>query len=102
MSSLFTDFLSTLPEGLRDRILLELDRGPFADVDELRASVAGKTKVEITSFLQRHLPSLSKVDVSALAGLLVAPIGNYISLSHHIIGSRIEIVSIISIISFLL
>ena len=53
MSSSFTVLLSTLPEGMKGRILAELNGGPFADADELRASVAGNTVVEITSLLQQ-------------------------------------------------
>jgi hypothetical protein len=83
MSS-FTVLLSKLPEGMRSRILPVLNQGPFANVDELRASVVGKTKVEITSFLVRNL-DLGEMDVSALAGLLVAPTGNYIPISQLII-----------------
>ena len=91
--SLFTHLLSTLPEGMRGRILAALDQGPFADVDELRASVAGRNIEQITSFL-REDNFLNKVDASALAGLLVAPTGNYISISHLIIPSSFDVVSI--------
>jgi hypothetical protein len=45
MSSSFTVLLSTLPEGMRGRILPVLNQGPFANADELRASVAGNTMV---------------------------------------------------------
>ena len=72
-----------------------LDQGPFANVDELRASVAGMTRPEITSFL-REDDFLNKADASALADLLVAPTGNYISISHLIILSSFELVSILT------
>ena len=83
--SRFDTLLSTLPEGMRARITPALDQ-VFADVDELRASVAGMTRAEITSFLQRIL-ALGEVDASALAGLLVVPTGNCISISYLIIPS---------------
>jgi hypothetical protein len=84
----FDTLLSTLPKGMRDRITPALDQ-VFADVDELRASVAGMTRADITSFLQRIL-ALGEVDASALAGLLVVPTGNYyISISYLNIPSII-------------
>jgi hypothetical protein len=86
MSSFFTDFLSTLPEGMRSRIQTALDS--CADVpdeeESLREIVAGKNIEQITSFLQKAPLSLSVFDASALAGLLVAPTGNYISICHLI------------------
>ena len=87
--SFFTHLLSTLPEGMRGRIMAALGDGPFADVDELRASITGMTRADITSFLQED-DFLNKVDASALAGLLVAPTGQYISINlapHAIIPS---------------
>ena len=83
--SRFDTLLSTLPEGMRARITPALDQ-VFADVDELRASVAGMTRAEITSLFKEEL-SLSGFDASALAGILVVPTGNYSSISHLIIPS---------------
>jgi hypothetical protein len=84
--SLFTDLLSILRDVARkERIQKALDDSPdFSNAESLREVVAGKTNAEMTSFLQRNL-SLGEVDASALAGLLVAPTGNYISISHLII-----------------
>ena len=91
----FADLLFTLPEGMRDRMMAALDQGPFANVEELRASVVGKTNAEITSFLQRNL-SLGEVDASALAGLLVAPTGIHIPISHLIIRQAMKLFLYIS------
>jgi hypothetical protein len=82
--SRFVNLLSTLPEGgMKGRIMEALDES-ILTVDELRASVAGKTNVEVTDLLRRNFP-LDELDASALAGLLLAPTGNYIPISQLII-----------------
>jgi hypothetical protein len=93
--SLFTHLLSTLPEGGgKDRIQHALDScADISDEDYLRSIVAGKTNEQVTSFL-REDNFLNKFDASALAGLLVVPTGNYISISHLIIPSRFDVVPI--------
>ena len=74
-------------------------RTDIVNGEDLADIVAGNTKAEATALLQRNL-NLNELDASALAGLLVAPTGNYISISHLIIPSSNEIVSIY-LISFL-
>ena len=101
MSSSFSVLLSTLPEPLRSSIQTALDAcTAIPDEESLRAIVAGSTKVEITTILREAPLALDLYEASALAGLL-APTGNYISISHLINPLRFEIVSIISLISFL-
>jgi hypothetical protein len=84
--SLFSDFLSTLSEGAgKERIQAALDScADISDEESLRDFVAGSTNAEITSLLKEEL-SLSVFDASALAGLLVVPTGNNISISCLII-----------------
>jgi hypothetical protein len=103
MSSSFSVLLSTLPEGMRSRIQTALDACTnISDVDYLRDAVAGRNIEQITSLLVRNL-DLSNVDASALAGLLVAPTVNYISISHLIFPSRLLFLNhSISLITFLL
>jgi hypothetical protein len=90
--SLFTGFCSPLSGDMRGRIKKSLDDSPdFPDEESLREVFAGNTNAaEITSFLQKNL-SLRVFDASILAGLLVAPIGNYILISHLIIRSRLDL-----------
>jgi hypothetical protein len=84
MSS-FSDFLSTLPEGMKSRIQTALDAcADIPDEKSLREIVAGRNIEQITSLLQKAPLSLSVFDASALAVLLVAPTGNYISISYLI------------------
>jgi hypothetical protein len=93
--SLFTHLLSTLPEGGgKDRIQHASDTCPdISDENYLRSIIAGMTRAEATSYF-REDDFLGKYDASALAGLLVAPTGNYISISHLIIPSRSDVVPI--------
>ena len=92
--SLFANLLSTLPQGDRkERIQTALDNSDIANDEDLAEIVAGRNIEQVTSLLQRNL-TLSELDASALAGLLVAPTGNYISISHLIIPSSFEIVPI--------
>ena len=73
--------------------------GSDNSVKLLRQSVVGRSIESATKFFNEIL-HLQPLDASALAGQLVLT-GNYISISHLIIPSRFEIVSIISLISFL-
>jgi hypothetical protein len=93
--SLFTHLLSTLPEGGgKDRIQHALDScADISDEDYLRSIVAGMTRPEAAALFKEEL-SHAGLDASALAGLLVVPTGNYISISHLIIPSRFDVVPI--------
>ena len=101
--SRFDNLLSTLRHGDRkERIQTALDKSDIANGEDLAEIVAGRNIEQVTSLLQQPPLSLGLYDASALAGLLVAPTGNYASISHLIIPSRFEIVSIIYLISLLL
>jgi hypothetical protein len=91
MSASFTVLLSKLrDDACKVRIQKALESySDISNEDELRSIVNGLTRAEISSFLQKAPLSLHLCDASALAGLLVASPGNYISLSHLISPTRL-------------
>ena len=91
--SRFDNLLSTLPEGAgKERIQTALNLcADISDEDYLRSIVAGNTKAETTALLQQAPLSLTLYDASALAGLLVAPTGIHIPISHLIIHQALTL-----------
>ena len=80
--SRFSNLVSGLPEGgARDRILSTLNASNISSEEELRAIVQGMARGEVTLLLHEEL-HLTKLDASALAGVLCQP-GKLIDFYSH-------------------
>ena len=90
--SRFANLLSTLRHGDRkERIQTALDISDIANGEDLAEIVAGMSRADATALLQQPPLSLGLYDASALAGLLVAPTGNYIPISRLIIHQALKL-----------